>query len=138
MPFVTVGSENDHPVDIHFTDRGSGRPLVLIHGFPLDGASWEPQELAPARHRHHPCRDRDPRATGLRGRIAGTTTGRTEQGRFGGRHATTAESAPTCPDTRRGDRRETPSYRVAHKVPIGRIRRVPSRLNPCYILVARS
>jgi non-heme chloroperoxidase len=44
MPTVTVGSENDAPIDIYYEDHGSGRPAVLIHGYPLDGNSWENQE----------------------------------------------------------------------------------------------
>ncbi|MGI9003683.1 MAG: alpha/beta fold hydrolase [Pseudonocardia sp.] len=43
MPFVTVGTENSATVQIHYTDHGSGRPVVLIHGYPLDGESWERQ-----------------------------------------------------------------------------------------------
>jgi pimeloyl-ACP methyl ester carboxylesterase len=44
MPFVTVGTENSADIAIHYNDRGSGRPIVLIHGYPLDGNSWERQE----------------------------------------------------------------------------------------------
>jgi non-heme chloroperoxidase len=44
MPRVTVGTENDQPIEIHFEDHGSGDPVVLIHGYPLDGNSWERQE----------------------------------------------------------------------------------------------
>jgi non-heme chloroperoxidase len=44
MPYVTVGTENDAPIKIHYEDHGSGRPIVLIHGYPLDGNSWERQE----------------------------------------------------------------------------------------------
>ena len=46
MPFITVGQENSAEIQLHYTDRGAGRPVVLIHGFPLDGASWEYQEQA--------------------------------------------------------------------------------------------
>ena len=46
MPFVTVGDENGSDIRIHFNDHGSGRPIVLIHGYPLDGNSWERQERA--------------------------------------------------------------------------------------------
>jgi len=44
MPFVTVGDENGSDTRIHFNDHGSGQPIVLIHGYPLDGNSWERQE----------------------------------------------------------------------------------------------
>jgi non-heme chloroperoxidase len=44
MPFVTVGDENGSDIRIHFNDHGSGQPIVLIHGYPLDGNSWERQE----------------------------------------------------------------------------------------------
>lgn len=46
MPKLTVGQENGHDVQIHFDDHGSGRPVVLIHGFPLDARSWDKQERA--------------------------------------------------------------------------------------------
>jgi non-heme chloroperoxidase len=44
MPYLTVGTENDAPIEIHYDDHGSGHPIVLIHGYPLDGNSWERQE----------------------------------------------------------------------------------------------
>ena len=44
MPSLTVGTENDAPVEIHYEDHGSGQPIVLIHGYPLNGNSWERQE----------------------------------------------------------------------------------------------
>jgi non-heme chloroperoxidase len=46
MPRLTVGTENGHPVELHYTDQGTGRPVVLIHGWPLSGRSWEAQ-IAP-------------------------------------------------------------------------------------------
>ena len=46
MPFVTVGKENSAPIDLYYEDHGSGRPVVLIHGFPLSGRAWERQERA--------------------------------------------------------------------------------------------
>jgi non-heme chloroperoxidase len=46
MPFVTVGQQNSAPIRIHYEDLGSGQPVVLIHGFPLSGRSWEKQTLA--------------------------------------------------------------------------------------------
>ncbi|MDT4894488.1 MAG: non-heme chloroperoxidase [Pseudonocardiales bacterium] len=44
MSRVTVGTENGAPIEIHYEDHGSGQPVVLIHGYPLNGASWEKQE----------------------------------------------------------------------------------------------
>ncbi|HEV3283613.1 MAG TPA: alpha/beta hydrolase [Solirubrobacteraceae bacterium] len=44
MPRIKVGTENSAPIEIHYEDHGSGRPIVLIHGYPLDGNSWERQE----------------------------------------------------------------------------------------------
>ena len=43
MPFVTVGKENSGNIDLHYEDHGTGKPVVLIHGYPLSGASWERQ-----------------------------------------------------------------------------------------------
>ena len=44
MPYVTVGTESSAPIKIHYEDHGSGQPIVLIHGYPLNGNSWERQE----------------------------------------------------------------------------------------------
>jgi non-heme chloroperoxidase len=46
MPRVTVGTENDAAIEIHYEDHGSGPPVVLIHGYPLNGNSFERQERA--------------------------------------------------------------------------------------------
>ena len=46
MAFLQVGSENGAPVELYYEDHGSGSPVVLIHGWPLSGRSWEPQERA--------------------------------------------------------------------------------------------
>ncbi|MDT7686972.1 MAG: non-heme chloroperoxidase, partial [Pseudonocardiales bacterium] len=46
MPYITVGQENTAEIKLHYTDRGAGQPVVLIHGYPLSGASWEKQEQA--------------------------------------------------------------------------------------------
>jgi non-heme chloroperoxidase len=43
MPYVTVGQENSAPTELYYEDHGSGQPVVLIHGYPLDGHSWERQ-----------------------------------------------------------------------------------------------
>lgn len=44
MSLVRVGSQNGSDIDIYFEDHGSGQPVVLIHGYPLNGQSWERQE----------------------------------------------------------------------------------------------
>jgi pimeloyl-ACP methyl ester carboxylesterase len=41
MPFVQVGTENGVDIEIHYNDHGVGKPIVLIHGYPLNGNSWE-------------------------------------------------------------------------------------------------
>lgn len=43
MSYVTVGKENSSKIDLYYEDHGSGQPVVLIHGYPLSGASWEKQ-----------------------------------------------------------------------------------------------
>jgi non-heme chloroperoxidase len=43
MSYVTVGSENGADIQIYYEDHGMGQPVVLIHGYPLDGHSWERQ-----------------------------------------------------------------------------------------------
>ena len=44
--YITVGQENSTPVELYYEDHGSGKPVVLIHGWPLSGASWEKQVAA--------------------------------------------------------------------------------------------
>jgi len=43
MPYITVGKENSSDIELYYEDHGSGQPIVLIHGYPLSGASWEKQ-----------------------------------------------------------------------------------------------
>jgi non-heme chloroperoxidase len=43
MSYVTVGKENSSKIDLYYEDHGTGQPVVLIHGYPLSGASWEKQ-----------------------------------------------------------------------------------------------
>jgi pimeloyl-ACP methyl ester carboxylesterase len=43
MPYIKVGEENSGSIDLYYEDHGAGRPVVLIHGWPLSGASWERQ-----------------------------------------------------------------------------------------------
>ena len=53
MPKITVGTENNAPIDLYYEDHGVGKPVVLIHGWPLSGRSWERQipALIDAGHR---------------------------------------------------------------------------------------
>jgi non-heme chloroperoxidase len=53
MGFITVGTENSTPIELYYEDHGDGQPVVLIHGYPLDGSSWERQarELRAAGYR---------------------------------------------------------------------------------------
>lgn len=46
MAFVTVGTENSTDIELYYEDHGAGQPVVLIHGYPLDGSSWEKQSAA--------------------------------------------------------------------------------------------
>ena len=43
MGTIAVGVENSTSVELYYEDQGSGRPVVLLHGWPFDGRSWEPQ-----------------------------------------------------------------------------------------------
>ena len=43
MPAITVGTENSTSIDLYYEDHGSGQPVVLVHGWPLSGRSWEKQ-----------------------------------------------------------------------------------------------
>lgn len=53
MGFITVDTENSTTTELYYEDHGSGQPVVLIHGYPLDGNSWERQsrELIAAGYR---------------------------------------------------------------------------------------
>jgi non-heme chloroperoxidase len=43
MPFINVGKENSGNIDLYYEDHGTGKPVILIHGWPLSGRSWEKQ-----------------------------------------------------------------------------------------------
>ncbi|WP_343317926.1 alpha/beta hydrolase [Arthrobacter sp. TMP15] len=53
MGYITVGKENSTTIELYYEDQGTGQPVVLIHGYPLDGHSWERQtrELLDAGYR---------------------------------------------------------------------------------------
>ena len=53
MPYMHVGKENTTNIDLYFEDHGTGNPVVLVHGWPLSGRSWERQvpHLLMAGHR---------------------------------------------------------------------------------------
>ncbi|HAM27905.1 MAG TPA: alpha/beta hydrolase [Microbacteriaceae bacterium] len=46
MSYITVGRENSTDIELYYEDHGTGQPVVLIHGYPLDGHSWERQTSA--------------------------------------------------------------------------------------------
>ena len=43
MPYLEVGKENSEKIEIYYEDHGAGASVVLIHGYPLSGSSWEKQ-----------------------------------------------------------------------------------------------
>src|ERR1035437_10028127 len=43
MNYINVGKENSCNINIYYEDHGTGKPVVLIHGWPLSSASWEKQ-----------------------------------------------------------------------------------------------
>jgi non-heme chloroperoxidase len=43
VPTITVGQENSSDIEIYYEDHGAGRPVVLIHGYPLSGRGWDKQ-----------------------------------------------------------------------------------------------
>ena len=53
MSKVKVGTENGADIELYYEDHGQGQPVVLIHGYPLNGRSWERQhrELLEAGYR---------------------------------------------------------------------------------------
>ncbi|GGM14509.1 alpha/beta fold hydrolase [Promicromonospora citrea] len=53
MGYIAVGTENSTTTELYYEDHGTGQPVVLIHGYPLDGNSWERQsrELIAAGYR---------------------------------------------------------------------------------------
>ncbi|MFC9243898.1 alpha/beta fold hydrolase [Streptomyces sp. NPDC057136] len=46
MPFIKVAEGGSAPINLYYEDHGTGQPVVLIHGWPLNGASWEKQTAA--------------------------------------------------------------------------------------------
>jgi non-heme chloroperoxidase len=44
--FIKVGQENSTSIELYYEDHGSGPPVVLIHGWPLNGDAWEKQTAA--------------------------------------------------------------------------------------------
>jgi non-heme chloroperoxidase len=46
MAYLSVGKENSGDINLYYEDHGAGKPVVLIHGWPLSGRSWEKQTTA--------------------------------------------------------------------------------------------
>jgi len=46
MNYINVGKENSGTIDLYYVDHGAGQPVVMVHGWPLSGASWEKQAMA--------------------------------------------------------------------------------------------
>src|SRR6476659_686539 len=46
MSMISVGKENSTSIDLYYEDQGKGSPVVLIHGWPLNGGAWEKQTAA--------------------------------------------------------------------------------------------
>jgi non-heme chloroperoxidase len=44
MGKITVGQQNSEAIELCYEDHGTGQPVVLVHGYPLNGQSWEKQE----------------------------------------------------------------------------------------------
>jgi len=43
MPYITVATQDDQPVELYYETQGTGKPVILIHGWPLSGRAWEAQ-----------------------------------------------------------------------------------------------
>jgi non-heme chloroperoxidase len=43
MAYISVGTENSTSIDLFYEDHGTGKPVILVHGWPLSGRSWERQ-----------------------------------------------------------------------------------------------
>ncbi len=46
MAYLKVGKENSADIQLYYEDRGEGTPVILVHGWPLNGGSWERQSAA--------------------------------------------------------------------------------------------
>ena len=64
MARVKVGEENGEAIELHYVAHGSGDPVVLIHGWPLSGRSWE-QQAGPLIEAGHQVISYDRRGFGL-------------------------------------------------------------------------
>ena len=43
MPYATVATQYEQPIELYYETQGTGKPVVLIHGWPLSGRAWEAQ-----------------------------------------------------------------------------------------------
>jgi len=50
MPYLNVGKEGSHHIDLYYKDWGTGQPIVFSHGWPLNADAWDPQIFFLASH----------------------------------------------------------------------------------------
>ena len=74
MSTIKVGQENSQPIELYYEDHGSGSPVVLIHGWPLNGDAWEKQTAALLPPRGHRVITYDRRGFGRSSKRASATT----------------------------------------------------------------
>ena len=43
MPYINVAQQDEQSVELYYEVQGTGKPVVLIHGWPLSGRAWEAQ-----------------------------------------------------------------------------------------------
>ncbi len=45
MAKITVGRQNSEDIELYYEDHGTGQPVMLIHGYPLNGHSWDKERV---------------------------------------------------------------------------------------------
>ena len=52
-PMHYIKTSGPHPTDLYYYEQGAGRPVVLVHGWPLSHRMWESQITALSGRRSH-------------------------------------------------------------------------------------